>query len=300
MVINGSEEDKEPIVCNGDVLNYCNQYTYLGSPFTDDGSPSTAIKQHAASKMCHTLKFVSFLSRNNDIPFCVKRKIFDAAVMSTILYACESWVNGNTKPIGKQYKWCVKQVLGVRKTTNNDVCMVELGVPPVKALIKAKQRKFFTKMWRERNAMTDDPLAHAMRIVMEYNDNVSRYIRDMTSDYTDDVEEAQTVLKQNLLRSTSNRLAFYRCVNPDLKVHDIYVKNVKVNEIERISWTKLRLSAHSLAVERGRWNRRGRGRLPLEERLCPCGQVQTEKHIIENCPISLPVRQSYHVTTVTI
>ncbi len=61
MVINGNKEDKEPLVCNSDTISYCNHYIYLGSPFTDDGSPSTAIKMHANSKMCHSLKYVSFV-----------------------------------------------------------------------------------------------------------------------------------------------------------------------------------------------------------------------------------------------
>ena len=34
-----------------------------------------------------------------------------------------------------------------------------------------------------------------------------------------------------------------------------------------------------------------------KERLCSCGQIQTETHVIENCPISLQIRQSYNVTT---
>ena len=73
----------------------------------------------------------------------VKRKIFDAAVMSTILYSCESWLNGDIKPIEKQYKWCIKQLSSVRKTTNNDICMVELGLPPMRAFIRSRQKKFF-------------------------------------------------------------------------------------------------------------------------------------------------------------
>ena len=75
------------------------------------------------------------------------------------------------------------------------------------------------------------------------------------------------------------------------------MKQLKVNEIERVSWTRLRLSAHSLAIETGRWNRRGRGRLPLEERLCSCGEVQTETHVIENCPVSSQIRQTFSITT---
>ena len=297
MVINGNGEDKEPIVCNSDMISYCNQYVYLGSPFTDDGSPSTAVKQHAISKMCHTLKFISFINRNNDVPFVVKRKIFDAAVMSTILYSCESWLNGDIKPIEKQYKWCIKQLLGVRKTTNNDMCMVELGLPPMRALIRSRQKKFFQKMWRERNTMVDDPLIHAMRIVLGYNDSVSRYIRNLISENNNDIEEGKYELQLKLRNSTSNRIMFYKTVNPNLVVHDIYTNQLKVNEIERVSWTRMRLSAHSLAIETGRWNRRGRGRLPMDERLCSCGEIQTETHVIENCPVSLQIRQTYNVTT---
>ena len=82
-------------------------------------------------------------------------------------------------------------------------------------------------------------------------------------------------------------------INPNMQVHDMYNSKSRVNEIERLSWSKLRLSAHSLAIETGRWNRRGRGRLPYEQRLCQCGQVQTEHHVIEECPISQHIRDLY-------
>ena len=299
MVVNGSSEDMESIIYNNNTINYCKQYIYLGSPFTDDGNPSTAIKIQANNKMCHALKFISFVNKNNDVPFIIKKKIFDAALMSAMLYGCESWLNGDLKPIEKLYKWCIKQLLGVRKTTGNDICLVELGLPPLRALVKAKQRKFFKKMWLERNEMNNDPLMHAMRVTLRYNDAISRYLKDMTTNYrTNDIKEAQVILNASISNSTSNRLLFYKSINPKFDVHDIYTKNIKVNELERISWTRLRLSAHSLAIEKGRWNRRGRGRLLLEERLCPCGQVQTEAHVIENCIVSLQIRQMYNITTV--
>ena len=153
-------------------------------------------------------------------------------------------------------------------------------------------------MWLERNDMVDDPLMYAIRLTLTYNDSKSRYLRDMTNNHINDIEIAQSALKTKIMNSISNRLIFYKLINPSFNVHDIYTKNCKVNEIERVSWTRLRLSAHSLAIEKGRWNRRGRGRLPIEERLCQCGQVQTEAHIIEDCIISLQLRQIYNVTTV--
>ena len=84
-------------------------------------------------------------------------------------------------------------------------------------------------------------------------------------------------------------------INPELKVHEVYRSKIKVNEMERISWTQFRINAHSLAVEEGRWNRRGRGRLPLEERLCSCGNIQTEQHVVADCQRTLHIRQQFNL-----
>ena len=47
------------------------------------------------------------------------------------------------------------------------------------------------------------------------------------------------------------------------------------------------MSGHSLACETGRWNKRIRGRLPLNERLCECGSVQTD------CPRTQHIRDHH-------
>ncbi len=87
---NGEEGDKEALVRNGLVVEQCDTYVYLGSPFTSDGSVPSAIRAHTRLKMPHILKFVAFISKNNDVPFAVKKRVFDAALMSSILYGCES------------------------------------------------------------------------------------------------------------------------------------------------------------------------------------------------------------------
>ncbi len=64
---------------------------------------SSAVKLHAKNILCHVLKFVSFLQKNNDIPFIVKRRVFDAALVSSLVYDCESWVDADIKPVVKLY-----------------------------------------------------------------------------------------------------------------------------------------------------------------------------------------------------
>ncbi len=121
-VINGTIEDKETVRIGDLKVEPCSQYMYLGSPFTADGSVSSSVKAHATAKMAHVTKFISFLKKNNDIPFHVKKRVFEACVMSAILYGCESWLNADLRPVMKLYNWALKYLLRVRLSTCNDVC----------------------------------------------------------------------------------------------------------------------------------------------------------------------------------
>ena len=297
MVINGNIEDKNDLIIQDMCVKMCKYYVYLGSPFSSDGLTSSSIKINANLRMCQALKFVSFCLKNNDVPFYVKKKVFHAAVMSSILYGCESWLNGNIKPMEKLYNMCIKHLLGVRKNTTNTLCLVELGCPPLKALVAQRQRKFFKRMWAERVNMIDDPFFFAIQLVRNSNITTGRHINDLINNDFDDVGQSMNNLHQEIINSQSSKCIYYKEINPNMHIHDIYINKSTVNELERISWSKLRLSAHSLAIETGRWNRRGRGRLPIDERLCQCGLVQTELHVFEECVLSQHFRQMYNVTS---
>ena len=140
--------------------------------------------------MAHINKFVSFLQKNNDIPFIAKKRIFDAALMSAVLYGCESWLNADLRPIARLYNWGLKLLLGVRKTTCNDLCYIESGYPPLRDLVRSKQRKFFAGMWRERSAMEDDPLMLAFKTVLGARYSTQRYMQGLLNDTVDDVKFA--------------------------------------------------------------------------------------------------------------
>lgn len=95
--------------------------------------------------------------------------------------------------------------------------------------------------------------------------------------------------------SSSSRCIIYKEINPGLSVHDVYTKKHLIPESNRIAFTRFRVSGHSLSVETRRWNRRGRGHIPFEERVCICGGgVQTERHVIENCSLTQNIRHTYN------
>ena len=152
-------------------------------------------------------------------------------------------------------------------------------------------------MWAERVNMIDDPFFFAIQLVRNSNITTGRHINDLINNDFDDVGQSMNNLHQEIINSQSSKCIYYKEINPNMHIHDIYINKSTVNELERISWSKLRLSAHSLAIETGRWNRRGRGRLPIDERLCQCGLVQTEFHVFEECVLSQHFRQMYNVTS---
>ena len=125
-------------------------------------------------------------------------------------------------------------------------------------------------------------------------------MKDLLDIDVNDTSEAMNDIIQNVSNSNSSKCIYYKSINPNMQVHSVYNTKSKINELERISWSKLRLSAHSLVIETGRWNRRGRGRLPVEQRLCECGQVQTEQHVIEVCPKSQHIRDLHGFQSLTL
>ena len=301
MVINGCIMDRESIIINDITIKHCDSYTYLGSPFTSDGSVTSVVKAHAQEKMAHFHKFMAFIEKNSDIPFIIKKRVFDACLLSAILYGCESWLNGDLKPVCKIYNWALKRMLGVRLTTCNDVCYVESGYVSLKAIVKKKQRKFFVKMYSERFNLDDDPLSFALKLVLNNRYNTRTYLDNLINDNSiDDFQSDMQSLKNSILTSESSRRIVYRdTMNTNLSVHNIYSKRHNICEFHRVAFTRLRVSSHSLAVETGRWNRRGRGRLPMEERLCSCGDIQSEVHVLSHCPVSQHIRDEYDFSCVT-
>ena len=189
-------------------------------------------------------------------------------------------------------------MLRVRLTTCNDLCYIESGYAPLKAIVKNKQRKFFVNMHHDRVTMQDDPLGFVIKLVLNSRYNTKRYLHDLINNSNvDDFQHEIELLKTNLrLSESSRRVVYCRDINANLSVHNLYLTKSNIFEVHRVAFTRLRVSSHSLAVETGRWNRRGRGRLPMEERLCSCGAVQSEEHVMSFCPLSQHIRDEYSFT----
>ena len=298
MVINGTPRDRENIVLSELTVKHCTSYVYLGVIVTENGSSTASLKAHVAEKKKHLNRLNIFLSRNDDAPFFVKRKVFDAAFSSAILYGCESWIDVSLAPVEGMYMTAVRRLLDVRSSTPKLTCLVEAGLPSLQALIKQKQSKFLRKMFVDRDGMLDDPLMFTLAFMKENCETTFQHIQDVMQrdDYI--IADRNELCRQ--LRETppdKTKLRLYSRFNPDLTVHPLYKVTDSKSCVEdnlRVTFTRIRLCSHSLRSETGRWYR-----VPADQRLCPhCHNqsIQNEEHLLQ-CPATLRIRSAYGVET---
>jgi hypothetical protein len=292
MVINGNTADRQPIACSGSDIQNTNHYVYLGAHFTQDGKLSSVIERHAQDASKQVNKFAIFVRNNPTMPFVLKRRVFEAALTSSILYSSETWLSANVKTVAMHYTTALKRLLGVRTTTTNILCYLESGHGELHSVILKRQIQFVHNF--SLRSSNNEPLAHALDLARQANTKSHRHIQRVMDYDGDPVLRNLEELRQRCLlqREHSTRLDTYLCMNPDLVIHPVYTNSsVCIPDYKRVSFTQMRLSSHRLKIETGRWIR-----LPRESRVCSCDNksIQNEHHVIFDCPQTLDIRQRYH------
>ena len=287
MVINGVERDREEFTCMNVTVKHTDSYIYLGSPFTEDGSIRSVIELHVKSRAADLNKFKIFCKMNCTMPYKYKKKVFQAGICSSLLYGSESWLTENYKDVEIKYIGALKALLGVRVTTRTDIVLLETGMPTLKELVKKRQTTFIKK--NIRGDKEDTPLTKAFRTCQNKSTKGYRYIKSLLDDPCSDTLDD---LKQKFATTQGTRAATYREINPQLLVHQLYTANKYIEERKRIAFTRLRLSSHRLKVETGRWSR-----IERENRLCECGSIQDESHVLFHCRSTDAVREKYSINS---
>mgnify|MGYP001551171155 CR=1 FL=1 len=286
MTINGTEEDRKPLKTDKLTVANCTKYTYLGAVITQDASIVSAVRAQCEAKRAHVVKFEAYVRKNISMPFPGKKKVFDAALTSAILYSCETWLSAAAVAVASpMYAACVKNLLGVRKTTATDLCLIEVGIPSLVQYVRSAQKNYILKLIEERATMPDDPFNLALGIAQESRCPAARYISSLETFNPDD--ETAAMLNRVRQSTRTKFMTYVQSMNPLLTVHDMYL-SLDAKETHRLTATRVRLSSHNLAIERGRWSRQ-----PRDQRLCTCGAVQDEVHVSAYCQSTQHIRTSH-------
>ena len=282
MVINSN--DSRAFILNHITIEHTKEYIYLGTPIIA-ASLQEQVRAHIELKRMHLMKFSSFLKKNADAPFPVKELVFKSAINSAVLYGCESWLCNDLKPAITPILSAQKQLLAVRNQTCGDLVQAELGYPGTVVMVKEAQIKFLQKL-TSRDGYAGCPAHFAINLATQVGAKAGKYVNTLRGASgcfrTADLEN----LRSKISGSESSRRKTYYEFNFHLTSHRIYKENVP--EHLRIAFTRMRLGSHRLRIETGRWTR-----TPVEERLCICGEIQTERHVLLHCPVSRPLRGQF-------
>ena len=287
-------DDDLPFHIGPVTISYTTNYLYLEAQISNK-LMQEQVKLHSQNKQCHVTKFVSFLKNNTDAPFSVKKKVWESALTSSMLYSCETWLTHNLSSIATQFNSTLKDLLGVRQQTPTDLALIEIGAIPTKDKIKIRQMDYISKITTSSHYQ-NSPLSFAISIAQKAKSPMGKYLTELLQidKAIYNYAKVQQKLKENVLKSTSSRSTAYSELNPDMSVHLMYYPTSSIPEIHRIATTRLRLS-HKLKIETGRWSR-----TPREERLCTCGSdIQKESHVLNKCPLIQHIREQYAIIDLT-
>lgn len=288
-VINGNDYDKEPILLDQIRINYCKKYLYLGAWFVDDGKMQSVLKEHEIENIKTINKFSIFCYNNASMPYAYKVKVFRAALGASLLYSAETWLTTSLACVERQYNQAVRCLLGVRNNTPLTLCFVESGLEDFTHEVNIRRKGFLSK--KMQNIDIDEPFHYIYDLCRRENTPGYRFLH---SDMTTDLEGSSLDMMRDKIRDkplTATKYCTYReNLNGMLLTHKVYSEKMYIPDYLRIAFTRLRIMSHDLRIETGRWSR-----TPRVLRVCSCNlhSIQSENHVLIDCPISRPKRQKF-------
>ena len=237
-VVNSDLGDKEDLKVETVSVSYTDKYLYLGAWFTDSGKMKDIITMHEERNEAVINKFAIFCTANSEMPYVYKKRVFDAAVMSSLLYSCESWMTNNISGIEKQYKKLIRCLLGVRKNTSDKLCMLEAGIVPLRDIIAKKQKSFLIS--KRENVDMELPFNLVYEMCRDSGTPGFRFLSNVLNQ-NDQPKSLECIAREVRERSeNATKLSIYLTdFNPSLSVHKVYSTTQYIPDFYLVSPGKL-------------------------------------------------------------
>ena len=291
LTINSSET--ESIVLTNGEIKWANQAVYLGSIITGNGDVNADVVAEIKQREKQFSRFQAFLRENYNAPLSVKEKVLEACVSSAVLNNCEAWGNANLSALETLYRKALKYMLGVRKTVCNEFPYIELERPTLTSLVHKRQYKFYKNCTQDRDwPLQRHIIRQALDVKCTFVNHYTKLLRTYNSanDITDkSLQDMRDRIRLKAERGQSRYITYIE-LNPTLRRPQIYDSIVPTFKLHNA--TRIRMISHSLQIELGRHRR---PIIPSEERLCVCGEVETEKHFTQHCHLYTHIRHKYDI-----
>jgi len=153
LVVSRSSDIELPIIIiDGQQMEVVEKCTYLGSIFTSDNSLDAEIS-HRISRAAGTFaSFRRILWGDKHISLVTKVRIFNAAVMSALLYGSESWtvLDRHVQRLEVFHMQCLRALCGVSRRIHmsNAVILAKCGQPLVANMIRGHRLRWLGHLGR--------------------------------------------------------------------------------------------------------------------------------------------------------
>jgi hypothetical protein len=287
-------------------------FTYLGIEISHSGSFKLAQK-YMADKATRAAFKLRNLLHNSGLPPQTSLRLFDQLIKPICLYGSEIWGTEFIKPHDTTSKFFAsmeklacekvnlsfsKFILGVHKKAQTSAIRGDLGRFPLGIDVVANIMKYEAHLESKHpNSLLGEALRTSKSIPVKQISNswatrcshIKTFIEKSAGEFIVDHTNRQCI-KKFLERQYQNVWISNISQEPKMRSYILF-KNTFIledylaiaNEKHRIAMSKLRVSAHTLAIERGRYTRPV---TPINERVCKTctgNVIEDELHFLIDC-----------------
>ncbi|KAL4233737.1 hypothetical protein ACF0H5_008417 [Mactra antiquata] len=297
---------------DGQTIEIVSKFSYLGITFSNSGSYKHTIDTLSGQAIKAIYKMKSYLYKFVNISVKHRLELFDKLILPILNYGAEVWGHLDASPIENIHLKFCKELLNVRKQTQNNFVYGELGRVPLKV----------------------NRLIHIIRYWLKIaNCNENKYIKCIYNMMLHDIDTNPGKINWALnVKNTLQNLGFYEVwffqgvgnvshflhvFNSRIKDNYLQLWNTEINNSSRASsyilfsnfefkkyldivhinkyryaLSRLRMSSHKLNIETGRWHKPQK--IPKSERKCQiCNSLEDEFHFILECSIYTDYRKQH-------
>ena len=294
----------------GERIEVVKSYNYLGLLMSNSGSFSGMYNKLANQGLRAFYSLKRSLQQFGDIPVKTSIKVFDSKVLPILNFGCEIWGLNEANCIEQVHHLFCKHVLKVPLNSSNCAVRAELGRPKLymfrcKTVIAYWIRLLSLPHSHYSYFAYEEQLSIAERGVECWALSLKRLLFSLgfgdawLNQGVGNCRAFMILVEQRLSdihwqngigEIRNNRKLQTYSILKSCHGFEKYLSCVK-NPLYRQSLCKLRISAHNLHVETGRWTR-----IPINSRLCIlCNEdhIEDEFHFLLVCPAYHHIRVTY-------
>ena len=312
----------------GQLIEVVPTFKYLGIEIPANHRWHTCMERRLAAGKSKYCQFENDCSHTDTKCWKIRCILFDAYVLQTILYGVEVWggsISLSTwNDIEKLQKAFIRRHLGIKSTTPYVLMLLETGRRPIEIYAMVRVLRYVTrihqmndnrlpkKAWAASTCLQKTKKSKVLSTgwVLDLQKwfkrwGVDRYL-NMASDnicmdtFQMDLLNAYQAKHQN--KGADGKLAYYnRHISPScwelyMRIEEYthpYIAN-PISVAFRQSIAQLRTRSHTLSIETGAWN--GQTREMRLCKLCNLRCVESEEHMIMQCPAYAHIRDDFGIS----